>query len=486
MIRQGSLSRLWPVVILFIVVLAACLIGICSRPAGFLASVWPANALMLGILLRLPGAASMAGWLAGAAAFMAADLLTEATFFKAAVLNMANLVSVMVAYRILCRLPEELLSLRQPLSMLYIMMAATLGGAAAGLIGGVASPQFFGGTAIDGFIFWWVTEVVNYAAVLPIFLSAPAWHRWLPAVKKYTKVFRKHDLLPALAVVLSCFMALLIGGPGAIAFPVLALLWCSLVYAVFPTAILTMSCSLFALLVISDNHLLEHSGSFDKDVLLSIRLGVAVIAIAPIMLSIVIRNRNELLAELRYLATHDALTGIGSRPAFCKDAQRILSRSQKEFRHAIMMIDLDHFKQINDSYGHAAGDEVLCEIARRISSCLRVGDQFGRMGGEEFAVFLQDCQPEAAKEIAERIRKMVELQPVIIKPSLPVNVTTSIGLTFTRQPGSLCLDSLLAEADEALYKGKSNGRNRVEVFSIGEMVFNNKTSTYFKTETNEN
>ncbi|THF66093.1 diguanylate cyclase [Pseudothauera nasutitermitis] len=459
--QQNSLLQHWPSAFLFGVVFAASLFGIWSRPVGFLASVWPANALMLVVLLRLPNARHWSGWTAGAAAFMAADLLTGAELLKAAILNAANLVSVGAAYLVLARQPTEMIRLRKPVSMLYVVLAATIGGGAAGILGGIANIWIFQGKLLSGFVFWWITEVVNYVAILPIFLSAPSFRKLWRLLGSRAWFIRRDDLLPALAVALSCGVALLVGGPGAIAFPILALLWCGLVYPVFLTAILTLSCSLLALTFLSSGYLSGYTTGFDNFAVISIRLGTCVIAIAPIMLAIVMRNHNELLARLRYISTHDSLTGIGNRAAFLDNAGRMLSEAPHP--SAVMMIDVDHFKAINDTHGHASGDEVLREIARRIRACLRSTDQFGRMGGEEFAVFLGRCQPSTAQEIAERIRASVAMRPVVIRGEIPVPVTVSVGLSFSDEACGRCLDTLLIKADSALYAGKERGRNRVEI-----------------------
>lgn len=459
--EPGWYSEYLPVLILFMAVFAACLLGIWTRPVGFLANIWPANAIMLGLLLRVPGASRWSGWLAGAAGFMAADLLTGSSLLKAAMLNGANLASIAVAYQVLSRLSTELIRLRQPLAMFYIVLAATLGGMASGLFGGLIDRMLFDGSLLTGFSFWWITEVVNYVAILPIFLSAPSIKEFCQTLEKSNRAaFRKMDVLPALAVVLSCLAALMIGGPGAIAFPVLPLLWCGLVYPVFPTAILTLLCSQFALLFIFSGHYAEYVLGIDRAALFSIRLGASVIAVAPIMLSIITRNRSELLAELRYLTAHDSLTGVGSRAAFRQQAEQLLSEVDQP--HAVMMVDLDHFKLVNDTHGHAVGDEVLRETARRISACLRPVDRMGRMGGEEFAVFLKNCPPQAAREIAERILAALAQHPIQVDGrSIPM--TASIGLTLVEAQSNKHLDALLAEADAALYLGKGNGRNRVEV-----------------------
>ncbi|GGO70211.1 diguanylate cyclase [Bowmanella pacifica] len=443
--------------ILFVLVFAGCLFGIWTRPVGLLASVWPANALMLGMLLRVPKIATPLGWLAGAMAFLLADLLTGSELFIALILNAANLFSIATAYFILSRLSVDLLRLRHPVAMLYILLGAACGGVSAGLVGSLANPYFFDGNMLNGFTFWWITEVVNYVAILPIFLSAS----WSQVSLYYPNRWgnRSYDWLPALAVVVSCMAMLLIGGPGAVAFPVLALLWCALVYSVFCTAILTLLCSVLALLSLSaSSYHLIFSG-VDDAALFSIRLGASVVAVAPIMLAIVIRNRNELMEKLRHLSNHDALTGAASRASFLIEATR--SVEERQYPHAVMMIDLDHFKLINDQYGHAAGDKALKDTTSQIKTCLRPKDLIGRMGGEEFAVLLVNCHPADAVIVAQRICSAVASQPVALPGGVSLQVTTSIGLSFAERGEPVSLERLLADADAALYQSKGAGRNRV-------------------------
>lgn len=447
-----------PVLMVLVVVFVASLFGIWTRPVGFLANVWPANALLLGVLLRTPGAAHPMGWVAAALAFVCADLLTGSDMFKALVLNGANLVSVGTAYLVLAHLPEDVIRLRQPVAMLHLTLATALGGALAGVVGGVVNPLLFSGTFAAGFVFWWITELVNYVAILPLVLSAPPL-RSISSRLSSGWSLRKVDLLPALAVLFSCAAAILTGGPGAIAFPILALLWCGLAYPVFLTAVLTLLYTIFALVVISSGYSTSGAQGESAFPLFSIRLGAAVIAIAPIMVAIVMRNRNELLEQMRYLVTHDVLTGVGSRAAFIAQAERDLSACAGDC--AVLMIDLDHFKSINDACGHATGDEVLRVMAKRIRGCLRPTDRLGRMGGEEFAVLLSNCTPQVAREIADRIRTVVAATPVSIDSDRKVKVTTSVGLATCSNGMWVGLDKLLAEADAALYQGKREGRNKV-------------------------
>lgn len=121
-------------VLLGLLVFYACLFGIYTRPVGFLATLWPANAVMLGILLLRPDSARASGWLAAAAAYLAADLMTGSDLTKAVLLNLANLVGVGTAYAICVRLPPNTVRLRQPGSMLYIALASAAGAAAVGVV----------------------------------------------------------------------------------------------------------------------------------------------------------------------------------------------------------------------------------------------------------------------------------------------------------------------------------------------------------------
>jgi len=170
--------------------------------------------------------------------------------------------------------------------------------------------------------------------------------------------------------------------------------------------------------------------------------------------------------DLRFQATHDSLTGLRSRGA---TLDLLASELQRGFRShtstGILMIDLDHFKSINDSHGHLIGDSVLKEAAYRISHSLRSYDFVGRYGGEEFLAVLSNCTLEELGIAAERIRNAVAETAVVTK-ALSIKVTVSIGGVVT----SDCTPDieLLSAADVALYEAKRTGRNRVVIGSYGE------------------
>jgi two-component system cell cycle response regulator len=168
----------------------------------------------------------------------------------------------------------------------------------------------------------------------------------------------------------------------------------------------------------------------------------------------------EAREDLRFQATHDVLTGIWNRRALLDLLHREIERAARSHSSTgVLMLDLDHFKKINDTYGHLAGDAVLTETAQRITQVVRSYDFVGRYGGEEFLVVLPGCDREQAQQSAERIRRAVSGAPVLVASS-EISVTISIEATATQSASET---EALAVADAALYQAKDAGRNRTAV-----------------------
>ena len=165
--------------------------------------------------------------------------------------------------------------------------------------------------------------------------------------------------------------------------------------------------------------------------------------------------------RLRELATRDSLTDVYNRRHLEEIARKELARSERNGRPLTMaMLDVDHFKQINDTYGHQVGDEVLCEIARRFAKSIRASDILGRYGGEEFVVIFPETNLEEARVVSERLLTAVAGQPIAAGRGA-ISVTVSIGLT-TFVSGQ-DMERVIERADAALYVAKANGRNQVRV-----------------------
>jgi diguanylate cyclase (GGDEF)-like protein len=178
----------------------------------------------------------------------------------------------------------------------------------------------------------------------------------------------------------------------------------------------------------------------------------------------IVELQEQLIAareQLRIEATHDSLTGLLNRAAFFEGFQKEIVRARRYKNPlALIMADLDHFKAINDSHGHPAGDRVLREAARRLRSSIRASDVIGRYGGEEFVIAAPDCDLDDARALAERFRACICALPIDVGHD-SVEVTMSVGVAATSDMDGA--NRLLQAADEALYHAKPAGRNTVEV-----------------------
>ncbi len=188
-------------------------------------------------------------------------------------------------------------------------------------------------------------------------------------------------------------------------------------------------------------------------------LSLVLMAFGALMLT------NEYITrELRHLAEVDPLTDVFNRRAFLTLLEKAISSADRtQSGLSVLAIDLDHFKKVNDTWGHKGGDDVLRHFVGLATSCLRNEDVMGRMGGEEFAIFLPNASSEGTRAIAERLRAMVASQPVATDRG-PIGLTVSIGAT-QYLPGDSS-DALLQRADEAMYLAKEHGRNRVEALAL--------------------
>ncbi len=180
-------------------------------------------------------------------------------------------------------------------------------------------------------------------------------------------------------------------------------------------------------------------------------------------------ERRRVEAELRKLATTDPLTGIYNRRHFFHLAEREFERRQRYKESiSIIMLDLDYFKQINDTYGHTAGDKVLNTAVQHFQDSLRKVDVLARYGGEEFVILLPETGCEHAKQMAERLRTRLANAPIRIDGK-ELKITASFGIaSASKEDNTVNLDILLNRADKALYKAKDSGRNAIYMWQKQE------------------
>lgn len=188
----------------------------------------------------------------------------------------------------------------------------------------------------------------------------------------------------------------------------------------------------------------------------------SIVASLLLAFGILILANEFMTLELRHLAEVDPLTNVFNRRAFLTLLDKSISSAQRSGQLlSVLVIDLDHFKNINDTWGHKGGDEVLRHFVQLANTCLRKEDMLGRLGGEEFAIFLPNAGHDGARAVAERLCGMVESEPVMTAHG-SIALTASIGVAVCL-PGESS-EAALHRADKAMYAAKMHGRNRVELW----------------------
>ncbi|HTN61916.1 MAG TPA: diguanylate cyclase [Devosia sp.] len=447
-------------------VFVACLIGILTRPLGFLAALWPANAIFLALLVRNPAYATPWSWGGAFIAYMAADLLTGGNLSVTFGLTIANMVGVLTGYLGFQFIACDDRRLHRPLSVLYLFAICAAAAAMSALAGGWISVLLFHTDFITGVEFWFTTELVNSLIILPPILTFPHHMRnWRSSWPPFDGTLLRRAA-PAMALLASAGISTLSGGPGALAFPIPALLWCAISYSLFTTATLTMALSCWLLIVVAAGLIVDNDTVLTLHSTTSIRLGIALMALGPLTVASVNTARNQLLASLSHAVNQDVLTGALSRRAFMERGHALIAAATgRRNVIAMLMFDVDNFKAINDLHGHQTGDQVLVEFVRALEITLDDFGHIARIGGEEFAVLITDLKPDMAAALAERCRLSIEQTHFVNADGEPLSVSTSVGLAYLPEThdgdANAGLRSLLGLADGALYCAKRAGRNRV-------------------------
>jgi diguanylate cyclase (GGDEF)-like protein len=174
------------------------------------------------------------------------------------------------------------------------------------------------------------------------------------------------------------------------------------------------------------------------------------------------KERSRLERKLKKLASTDPLTGALNRRHFWRMADMEIHRHRRYFREmSVLIMDIDRFKRINETFGHPCGDKILQELVKNCMQNLRKSDVFGRIGGQEFAILLVETRAKAAMEVADRLRHRLAEKQIKINGGTPIQFTVSIGVTHVQREDET-LDSIIKRADKALCQAKHGGRNRVE------------------------
>jgi diguanylate cyclase (GGDEF)-like protein len=432
----------------------SAMLGLASRHA-FSVSFWPANAVLVGLMLRDPRLRHAAGWIGAVLGYVAADLLFGRTLWLAGLFAATNLVGTALATCLLIRLDPRDRALRRVYSVLRILACLSPACLVAGLGGAALVRIAYHGSILQTLMTWPASELVNYLITLPAMLTVRHPDRTMRDF-----AFDRRNLWPAVALFLSCAAAVRFDGPGSIMFPMPALLLCALIYPVAITSVLTMLLGAGCLTAIGLGVVNIGQDMAVPEMVLSIRVAVAFLALVPLTISSAMAVRDDLLDRLRFAADHDGLTGLLNRRAFedrLRTRLQVAARTGRELM--ILWLDIDHFKAINDRHGHPAGDAVLRAFAQIARDCCPADALIGRWGGEEFALAVDVTGRADAVMVADRLRAAFEAHSTPWN-DVPVRATVSIGACHLRD-GPIDIADLVRRLDEALYRAKHAGRNRI-------------------------
>ncbi|MEG0920264.1 MAG: diguanylate cyclase [Comamonas sp.] len=441
-------------------VFLAAMIGILLRPLGYLSIFWPANQLLLVMLLRYPRQLLQPiALLVIFCSYVVADMITGSQLWITVGFTAANMLGACSAWWLLRRQSTHNLQMEGQYSALLVFYASGVASLVSSVIGAPISSYAFDVPIAKALLMWGTGEWMNAMILLPFFLALPTAHSnrfsWssehLPAL-----------VLPALAVVLLEAASYTVGSKvGSLAFSLPALLWCALTYPILVTAIITMLVFATKIIIASAGFMdftPEHYGDAA-----TLRLGITMLILGPLSVAGAHAARSELLKRLRHQANHDGLTDVLSRNGFVQTSTTVLKRlAYDRSPVAVLMLDLDHFKRVNDSFGHASGDQLLRDFTATLTQALRPQDVLGRIGGEEFAVVLPQISATDTATIAERLCHAVRNTTYQTAQLQPMRATVSIGVAYiTHLDERDSIETLLRDADAALYQAKAQGRDRV-------------------------
>jgi diguanylate cyclase (GGDEF)-like protein len=457
------MMRVRGVLAIAVAVFAASLPGIGSRLPGSLAVLWLANALLLGLLIRYPGLRRRpAIWCAAAVGYASADIAFGTPLEPALIMAAANLTGVVVGLLGFMALddPDD----RRLATIAGVIRVFAVCGAASSMsavVGAVATVNYFGGTWRDGWLSWFAADLVNYTSLLPLVLLWPVARQWSVDSRRIRTV-----ALSALALVAMLTLAYVLRASGsAIAFAVPALLTAALTCGVFTTSVL-VAVSNYAMLGLSVG---VGAAVHPAPISVITEIALSLLAVGPLAVSAAMQERRRLLAELRRATTRDDLTGVLRRGEFHTQAEASLCGGARarapHSSAAVLMMDLDHFKRLNDTFGHQAGDRALAAFADILRDELghtspHDGEPtiVGRLGGEEFAAMVPNVTPVRARELAEKVRMRQSRRASSDFGS--DGSTVSIGLAWGGSGSTL--SDLLNRADAAVYEAKSTRNCVVE------------------------
>ncbi|MDW8846730.1 diguanylate cyclase [Erwinia sp. MMLR14_017] len=448
--------------VIFLFLLALCLaaLGLQCRSYQALSLFWPCNALLLGLLIRFPRFDTLSSLPAIYFGMVCADVLFGTPFNVSLGLDAANIAFIVTGRAVLL---SPLLTRPYPRrlqALIRVFPASIIGAAVCAAVGSFASQRYFHDDLLKGWISWFCEQVSTSILLLPLVITLLRKDE----LAQFMTDLRESSLMPLLSLLFSTVAGIYVGGGGSLIFPLPALMWCAVSYPIFFTCLLTLFTGIAEITLVASNVLnIQGSDDFFRiDSLASARLGVAAMTISPLIVALSTTANKKLVARITQRADYDFLTGALTRSGLSSRLATLATRRNKQnsFYGAAFVIDIDRFKSINDTYGHAAGDIVLAKTVECIRQSLQQTAIISRMGGEEFLVLIEGISQPRAYLLADRLRQSIERNAIVLN-TINLNVTVSIGISTLNITDPSSLDESIKHADEQLYIAKSSGRNRV-------------------------
>jgi len=444
-------NTLFNTVTLIATTLALYLAGSALQQQGHLALFWPMNAVLVGIFIRNPFLNRTCNYLICLLALLLWSVCF-ATLTTGTVLSLfSNFGFVALLTHLILREKRngaEYLKINVLRLFVYCLLCAAI----------FSAPGAYGFSLDSAQPFWmlypiWLSESFSTSVlILPFALTCTG--AILP------KQFGLRQMMPLGLLLLSMSLSAISGGIGCLSMILPALVWCALSYSLSATCLLTMLTGTAEVLMV-DAHWAHNGLAGHLTQIFSARMGIASIAVSPVIVAVSVLAINNLVKQLSARANYDYLTQVYSRFGLYEQLKAHAKKPNTTPLN-VLLLDIDHFKHINDTHGHDCGDIVLAEFARRVTQIVGEQGLVARMGGEEFAVVMPDACGGNGYRLAEEIRAEIEHMQVEWHGdtlSLTVSIGLSHGQAARRQLVDV-FDRLLSEADRYLYQSKKSGRNR--------------------------
>lgn len=474
-VKQPEMHQLLLILVLAAGYLATALGGLAiSRQAGNIATLWPPNGMLVAALLLT----SQRRWadvlIAGAIGSLAANLFNGNTVLAASSITVANLVEAGIAATIIRRQTGRRVLFQHSSDVMVLIVASITAALVAGALSATSAKLLMHAPFTTIFIKWVLGDVLGLLVVMPI------------AVIAHDLVKHGPDLMMSMRT--QGEAAAILAGVFGVSVAVFAPNVPPVQFLVMPTVLLAsfrlgplgaaLSTVIVAVVGSLGTVLAAKAGSITPDEItlrvFSFQLNLAVLFLTALPIGSAMAQRSQLERDLtdekeradRFakdmasLANIDDLTGLATRRFFLDQLDNMAATARRVKQPlTLAMIDIDHFKPINDNFGHAVGDAVLMAIGAACRSAVRNEDVIGRLGGEEFAMLMPLTDQETAYRIVDRLREAVAAIAIPTSDGRSVSVTISVGMAMFADQQQI--DRLLLDADRALYLAKERGRNRI-------------------------